>query len=87
MQLALPSRDYYQKENSEAELEAYHRYMTNIAILLGANPETAAEEFKRVIALEKELANVCNLSIIFSLRTACNNCNFVLKLLSLNAIA
>ena len=64
MQLALPSRDYYQKENSEAELEAYYRYMTNTAILLGADPETATEEFRRVIVLEKELANVCNFLIL-----------------------
>lgn len=58
MQLALPSRDYYLKASSQAELKAYHRYMTNVAILLGANPETASEEFNRVILLEKQLANV-----------------------------
>lgn len=58
MQLALPSRDYYLKKSSEAELRAYHRYMTNVAVLLGANPATAAEEFHRVIMLEKQLANV-----------------------------
>ncbi|XP_047352829.1 neprilysin-1-like isoform X1 [Vespa velutina] len=57
MQLALPSRDYYLKKNSEAELDAYHRYMTNVAVLLGANRENAALEFNRVIALEKQLAN------------------------------
>lgn len=59
MQLALPSRDYYLKKSSEAELKAYHNYMTNVAVLLGANPRSAAEEFNRVIALEKQLANVC----------------------------
>lgn len=59
MQLALPSRDYYLKKNSEAELKAYHNYMTNVAILLGANPLSAAEEFNRVIILEKQFANVC----------------------------
>lgn len=57
MQLALPSRDYYLKKSSEAELKAYHNYMTNVAVLLGANPQTAAEEFDRVIILEKQLAN------------------------------
>ncbi|XP_012139304.2 neprilysin-1 [Megachile rotundata] len=57
MQLALPSRDYYLKKNSESELKAYHRYMTNVAVLLGANPQTAAVEFERVIVLEKQLAN------------------------------
>lgn len=58
MQLALPSRDYYLKVSSQAELKAYHRYMTNVAILLGANPDTAGQEFDRVILLEKQLANV-----------------------------
>ncbi|XP_003491860.1 neprilysin-1 [Bombus impatiens] len=57
MQVALPSRDYYLKKSSEAQLKAYHRYMTNVAVLLGANPQTAAEEFNRVINLEKQLAN------------------------------
>ncbi|XP_043270753.1 neprilysin-1-like [Venturia canescens] len=56
MQLALPSRDYYLKKTSEAELRAYHRYMTNVSVLLGANPQTASEEFDRVINLEKQLA-------------------------------
>lgn len=65
MQLALPSRDYYLKKSSEAELKAYHNYMTNVAVLLGANPQTAAEEFDRVIILEKQLANVRCFSAIF----------------------
>ncbi|XP_024945616.1 neprilysin-1 isoform X2 [Cephus cinctus] len=57
MQLALPSRDYYLKTSSEAELRAYHRYMTNVAVLLGADSRTAAQEFEHVILLEKELAH------------------------------
>ncbi|XP_026480017.1 neprilysin-1-like [Ctenocephalides felis] len=36
--LALPSRDYYLKNSSEGDLQAYHRYMTQVAILMGANP-------------------------------------------------
>ncbi|XP_053981492.1 neprilysin-1-like [Hylaeus volcanicus] len=55
MQLALPSRDYYSQ--SEIELNAYHRYMTSVALLLGANPKTASDELNRVITLEKQLAN------------------------------
>ncbi|XP_014483935.1 PREDICTED: neprilysin-2 isoform X2 [Dinoponera quadriceps] len=58
MQMALPGRDYYLKESSKAELKAYHNYMTSVAVLLGANPHSAAEEFDRVILLEKQLANV-----------------------------
>lgn len=67
MQLALPSRDYYLKKNSEAELKAYHNYMTNVAILLGADPVLTAEEFNRVIVLEKQLANVCLLSMLIAI--------------------
>lgn len=58
MQLALPSRDYYLKSNSKSELRAYHRYMTNVSVLLGADPKIAAEEFESVIYFEKQLANV-----------------------------
>lgn len=66
MQLALPSRDYYLKRNSETELNAYHCYMTNVALLLGADPQTASKEFNRVIVLEKQLANVRTKVQIFS---------------------
>lgn len=57
MQLALPSRDYYLKNNSQAEIEAYYRYMTNVAVLLGARARNAAEELQSVIRLEIQLAN------------------------------
>lgn len=66
MQVALPSRDYYLKKSSESQLHAYHRYMTNVAVLMGANRQTAIEEFNRVINLEKQLANV-RLNEIFNL--------------------
>lgn len=56
--LALPSRDYYLKMSSEGDLQAYHRYMTQIAILLGANPETASNELQEVVKFEMRLANV-----------------------------
>lgn len=58
MQLALPSRDYYLKASSEGDMEAYHKYMTNVAVLLGANKTTASEELKLVVELERKLANV-----------------------------
>ena len=66
MQVALPSRDYYLKKSSESQLHAYHRYMTNVAVLMGANRQTAVEEFNRVINLEKQLANVIIKYLIFS---------------------
>ncbi|XP_071446832.1 neprilysin-1-like [Hetaerina americana] len=55
MQLALPSRDYYLKPSSA--LKAYHKYMTEVAVLLGANRTTASEELAKVIDFEKRLAN------------------------------
>jgi len=58
MQLALPSRDYYLKADSEGDMKAYHRYMTEIAKLLGANASRAADELQEVIRFEKELASV-----------------------------
>lgn len=63
MQLGLPSRDYYLKGSSEGDLQAYHKYMTNIALLLGANKTTAAEELLQIVEFEKEMANVSLLNI------------------------
>ncbi|KAL3268210.1 hypothetical protein HHI36_007334 [Cryptolaemus montrouzieri] len=57
MQLALPSRDYYLKPVSKGDLNAYHTYMTNIAVVLGANQSSAYEELKHVLNLEIALAN------------------------------
>lgn len=54
--LALPSREYYVKSGND--LLAYHRYMTHIAILLGADKDTAAIEMQDVIDFEISLANV-----------------------------
>lgn len=56
--LALPSRDYYLKASSEGDLKAYHRYMTQTAVLLGANPENAFKELDHVVKFEMKLANV-----------------------------
>lgn len=58
MQLALPSRDYYLKADSEGDMKAYHRYMTEVAKLLGANASRAADELQEVIRFEKDLASV-----------------------------
>lgn len=61
MALALPSRDYYLKASSEGDMVAYHKYMTNIAILLGANKTTASDELQQVVEFERRLANVRNI--------------------------
>uniref|UniRef100_A0A1B6DE24 Uncharacterized protein n=1 Tax=Clastoptera arizonana TaxID=38151 RepID=A0A1B6DE24_9HEMI len=58
MSFALPSRDYYLKNSTDTNyLDAYHRYMTQVAVLLGANASTAYEELEPVIQFEKRLAN------------------------------
>lgn len=56
--LALPSRDYYLKASSEGDLKAYHRYMTQSAVLLGASTENAHKELELVVKFEMKLANV-----------------------------
>lgn len=56
--LALPSREYYLKSSSKSELMAYHNYMTKIAVILGADPATAAEDMHEVLDFETQLANV-----------------------------
>lgn len=61
--LALPSREYYLKDSSKTDLLAYHNYMTNIAVILGADPTTVADDMQEVLDFEILLANV---SWIFS---------------------
>jgi len=58
LQYALPSRDYYLKESSANDRRAYHRYMTQVALLLGADPATAADELEKVVLFETQLVNV-----------------------------
>ncbi|XP_034671891.1 neprilysin-1 isoform X2 [Drosophila subobscura] len=58
LQYALPSRDYYLKESSANDRKAYHRYMTQVSVLLGANPATAAAELEQVVLFETQLVNV-----------------------------
>ncbi len=60
MQLGLPSRDYFLHLESEKDLQAYHTYMTDVAVLLGANRTTATKDLWNVVAFEKTLANVSN---------------------------
>jgi membrane metallo-endopeptidase-like protein 1 len=72
MQLALPSRDYYLKADSEGDMKAYHRYMTEVAKLLGANGTQAAEELMDVIRFEKELANVSDGRMFRDVVAACS---------------
>ena len=58
MALGLPSRDYFLKESSFKEREAYLKLMVEIAVLLGANRSYASEEMEKVLDFETQLANV-----------------------------
>ena len=63
--LALPSRDYYLKPSSEQDLQAYQKYMTQMAILLGADPAVAKTELEDVVKFEINLANVSEFSYFY----------------------
>lgn len=70
MQLGLPSRDYFLKDSSGEALQAYHKYMSEVAVLLGANKSTAPFELLKIIEFEIEIANVSkfNISSFYFLR-------------------
>ena len=58
MPLGLPSRDYFLHEDSQGDLEAYHNYMTDVAVILGANRSDAETQLWDIIEFETKLANV-----------------------------
>lgn len=81
MNLGLPSRDYYLKPSSESDyLAAYHKYMTEVAVLLGADRNSAANELSDVIEFEKKLANVSTLKINLCGFSGTNVYNFTRKI-------
>lgn len=45
------------KSSSEGDLQAYHKYMVRVAVLLGANATTAEKELQDVVKFEMKLAN------------------------------
>ncbi|KZS15003.1 Endothelin-converting enzyme 1 [Daphnia magna] len=58
MHLGLPARDYYLKPSSALHVKAYHRYMTEVAVLLGADKLYASDEMKKVLHFETLLAHI-----------------------------
>uniref|UniRef100_A0A1A9WAX5 Peptidase M13 N-terminal domain-containing protein n=1 Tax=Glossina brevipalpis TaxID=37001 RepID=A0A1A9WAX5_9MUSC len=56
--LPLYSRDAYLDPHSEKVRQAYHNYMIETAVLLGANREIAAQELDQVLQFEIQLANL-----------------------------
>lgn len=56
--LALPSREYYLKNSSRSDVQAYYHYMTKLALLLGADTKTVQRDMTEVLSFEIQLANV-----------------------------
>lgn len=56
--LSLPDRDYYTKTDKQSKeiLSEYGKYVTNMLILAGDKPETAATESETVMRIETRLA-------------------------------
>jgi membrane metallo-endopeptidase-like protein 1 len=68
MSFGLPSREYFLKDGSLKEREAYLRLMVDITALLGANKTYAIEEMSKVLLFETQLANVRTLHFLENLK-------------------
>jgi len=68
MQLGLPSRDYFL--NVSKEIDAYHRYMVELAVLFGADRAFAKKDFHDVLVLETILANVNRRKTLYDAKVA-----------------
>uniref|UniRef100_A0ABM0MQX2 LOW QUALITY PROTEIN: membrane metallo-endopeptidase-like 1-like n=1 Tax=Saccoglossus kowalevskii TaxID=10224 RepID=A0ABM0MQX2_SACKO len=55
--LGLPSRDYYLDKEKQKFINAYHDYMTTIAVMLGAEQASAKQQMNDVIGFETRIAN------------------------------
>lgn len=56
--LSLSTKDYFFNAEHQNLRDAYLRYSTNIAILLGAEVDTANSDMKDVFDLDIQIANV-----------------------------
>ena len=56
--LGLPSREYFLESSNDLYLNAYKKYMINIAKLLGASIENATRHAGELIDFETKLAKV-----------------------------
>lgn len=63
MGFGLPSREYYLKNNSVKERDAYSKMMINVAVLLGADQGYAKREMENVLQFESQLANVSTFTL------------------------
>lgn len=55
------SREYLSKGFDEKIVQAYYKYMVDIAVILGADPDRAGKELKESLEFEIKLANVSHL--------------------------
>ncbi|XP_075238169.1 neprilysin-4-like isoform X2 [Lycorma delicatula] len=60
--LGLPTRDYYLQPSNHIYIEAYKNYMTKIAAILGASPESARTQAEEIIDFETDLAKITSAS-------------------------
>ena len=56
--LGMPGRDYFLRGRDDKTLSTYQDLAINVAIALGASPETAKREMTDMIDFEIKLANV-----------------------------
>ncbi|XP_053378896.1 neprilysin-1-like [Mercenaria mercenaria] len=56
--LGMPSREYYLHDPDSIDVKAYLRYMCDVAVLLGANPDTVKTEMEKVLQFETVIANM-----------------------------
>jgi len=62
----MPSREYYLNDNDSVDVKAYLKYMCDVAVLMGANPDTIVAEMRKVLEFETQIANV---SVLFCTST------------------
>jgi len=56
--LGMPSRDYFLHDADSPDQRAYLAYMSAVARLMGANPDTVRTDMANVLKFETALANV-----------------------------
>lgn len=54
----MPSREYYLHDPGSDYILAYHQYMVDAAVLLGANQSDAEKDMLEVFKFETKIANV-----------------------------
>jgi hypothetical protein len=66
------SREYLIKGFSEKLVDAYYKYLVDIAVILGANRDRAVKEIHESVEFEMKLANVSVCSLL-EINTYSNN--------------